>query len=70
MSARVLLTCFPGTLKYTYMYPEYGKYTKTYRGILTLNLLLSAIKIHFVHIYVNFLLNGLYIIETHSQKAF
>ena len=43
LSARVLRTCTPGTLKYTYMYPGYGKYTKMYPGNLTLNLSLSAI---------------------------
>jgi len=43
LSARVLRTCTPGTLKYTYMYPGYGKYTKMYPGNLTLNQLLSTI---------------------------
>ena len=43
LSARVLRTCTPGTLKYTYMYPGYGKYTKMYPGNLTLNQSLSTI---------------------------
>jgi hypothetical protein len=30
LSARVLLSCTPGTINYTYLYPGYGKYTKMY----------------------------------------
>ena len=37
LSARELPKCTPGTLKYTEMYPGYGKDTKTYPEILTLN---------------------------------